>query len=250
MEFQNKTVLITGGASGIGLLSAKCFAKEGASVVLADINPEALDRAVAEVKEVTDRVIGVVTDVTKYEQVVACRDKAVEAFGSIDVLIPCAGGAETRILGISGKKFYEMPISVLDFSIGMNLMGALYFDHAVMQQMAKQQSGVIIHVGSITGEEGSGSNLGYATSKSALMTGSLKSVAKAGAEVGVRVCCVAPGPVMTRAAQAKMKTLMGYPAETQEIVDMLLYLASDKARSITGSTYFIDGGRKIMKNKG
>ena len=47
-----------------------------------------------------------------------------------------------------------------------------------------------------------------------------------------------------------MKTLMGYPAETQEIVDMLLYLASDKARSITGSTYFIDGGRKIMKNKG
>ncbi len=249
MEFLNKTVLITGGASGIGLLAAKCFAKEGASIVLADINPEALDKAVAEVKAITDRVIGVVTDVTKYPEVVACRDKAVEAFGSIDVLLPCAGGAETRILGMKGK-FYELPISALEFSIGMNLMGALYFDHAVMQQMAKQQSGVIIHIGSITGEEGSVGNLGYATSKSALMTGALKSVAKAGAEVGVRVCCVAPGPVMTREAMKEMKTLMGYPAETQEIVDMLMYLASDKARSITGSTYFIDGGRKIMRNKG
>ena len=92
MEFQNKTVLITGAASGMGLLAAKCFAREGASIVLVDINKEALDAAVAEVHAITENVIGVRTDVTDYEQVVACRDKAVEAFGSIDVLIPCAGG--------------------------------------------------------------------------------------------------------------------------------------------------------------
>lgn len=249
MEFANKTVLISGGASGIGLLAGKCFAREGASIVLADIDPTALDAAVAEIKEITDRVIGCVTDVTKYEQVVACRDAAVAAFGRIDVLIPCAGGAETRILGIKGE-FYEFPISALEFSIKMNLMGALYFDHAVMQVMAKQGSGVIIHIGSVTGEEGCPSNLGYAASKSSLMTGALKSVAIAGAKHGVRVCCVAPGPVMTRAGMARMMTLMDYPAETQEIVDMLLYLASDKARSITGTTIFVDGGRSIMHNKG
>lgn len=248
MEFQNKTVLITGAASGMGLLAAKCFAREGASIVLADINKEALDAAAAEVRAITENVIGVRTDVTDYEQVVACRDKAVEAFGSIDVLIPCAGGAESRLLGLKGN-FFEFPIEALDFSIKMNLMGALYFDHAVMQQMAKQKSGVIIHIGSISGEEGTSSSLGYATAKSALMTGSLKSVALAGAKFGVRVCCIAPGPVMTRAAMAQMKTLMNYPAEPQEIVDMMLYLASDKARSITGETILMDGGRHIMFNR-
>ena len=249
MEFLNKTVLISGGASGIGLLAGKCFAERGANIVLADINEAALAAAVAEIKEITPHVIGRQTDVTDYEQVCACRDAAVAAFGTIDVLIPCAGGAETRMKGLKGN-FFEFPISVLEFSIKMNLMGALYFDHAVMQVMAEQKSGVIIHIGSITGEEGSASNLGYATSKSALMTGSLKSVALAGANFGVRVCCVAPGPVMTRPGMARMMTLMDYPAETQEIVDMLLYLASDKARSITGTTIFVDGGRSIMHHKG
>ena len=249
MEFLNKTVLISGGASGIGLLAGKCFAEQGANVVLADINGEALDAAVAEVRAISEKVIGVRTDVTDYEQVVACRDKAVAAFGTIDVLIPCAGGAETRMKGLKGD-FFEFPISALEFSIKMNLMGALYFDHAVMQVMAKQGSGVIIHIGSVTGEEGCPSNLGYSASKSALMTGALKSVAIAGAKFGVRVCCVVPGPVMTRAGMARMMTLMDYPAETQEIVDMLLYLASDKARSITGTTIFVDGGRSIMHNKG
>ena len=74
-------------------------------------------------------------------------------------------------------------------------------------------------------------------------------MALAGAKFGVRVCCIAPGPVMTRAAMAEMKTLMNYPAEPQEIVDMMLYLASDKARSITGETILMDGGRHIMFNR-
>ncbi len=250
MEFSNKTVLITGGASGMGLLAGKCFAREGANIVLADINKEALDAAVAEVRAVTECVIGCLTDATIYDQVVACRDKAVEAFGSIDVLIPCAGGAERRVLGLAEKNFFEQPISAIDFSIDMNLKAAIYFDHAVMQQMVKQQGGVIIHLGSITGAEGSAGNIGYATSKSALMSGTIKSLALAGAPHGIRACCIAPGPVMTRPGMAKMKTLMGYPAEPQEIVDMMLYLASDKARSVTGTTLLMDGGRYIMTNKG
>ena len=151
MQFQNKTVVISGGASGIGLLCGKCFAKEGAKVVLADVNPEALEVAVNEVREITPDVIGCVTDVRVYEQVVACRDRAVEAFGSIDILIPCAGGAEARLCHQKGV-FHHQPIEVIDFGLDLNLKGALYFDHAVLQQMEKQQSGVIIHLGSITGE--------------------------------------------------------------------------------------------------
>ncbi|MBE6595033.1 MAG: SDR family oxidoreductase [Ruminococcaceae bacterium] len=248
MEFLNKTVLITGGASGMGLLAGKCFAKEGANIVLADINAEGLDAAVAAVREITENVIGQVTDATKYEQVVACRDAAVEKFGSIDVLIPCAGGAEARILGLKGR-FFEQPISAIEFSIHMNLMSVLYFEHAVMQQMVKQKDGVIIHMGSITGAEGSAGNIGYATAKSALMTGTVKSLAQAGAPYGIRACCIAPGPVMTRPGMAGMKTLLGYAAEPQEIVDMMLFLASEKGRSVTGTTFLMDGGRNVMRNK-
>ena len=248
MEFQNKTVLITGAASGMGLLAAKCFAREGASIVLVDINKEALDAAVAEVRAITENVIGVRTDVTDYEQVVACRDRAVEAFGSIDILIPCAGGAEARLCHQKGV-FHHQPIEVIDFGLDLNLKGALYFDHAVLQQMEKQQSGVIIHLGSITGEEGSPSNVAYSASKTALMNGALKSLALCGARFGVRVCTVAPGPVLTREAMANMPTLMGRAAETQEIVDLIMYLASDKAAFITGESILIDGGRHIMMDR-
>ncbi|MBP3396678.1 MAG: SDR family oxidoreductase [Clostridia bacterium] len=248
MEFLNKTVLIVGGASGMGLLAGKCFAKEGANIVLADINAEGLDAAVATVREITENVIGCVTDATKYEQVVACRDAAVEKFGAIDVLIPCAGGAEARILGLKGH-FFEQPISAIEFSIHMNLMSVLYFEHAVMQQMVKQKGGVIIHMGSITGAEGSAGNIGYATAKSALMTGTVKSLAQAGAPYGIRACCIAPGPVLTRPGMAGMKTLLGYAAEPQEIVDMMLFLASERGRSVTGTTFLMDGGRNFMRNK-
>ncbi|MBQ2757431.1 MAG: SDR family oxidoreductase [Clostridia bacterium] len=246
MEFLNKTVLITGGASGMGFLAGKCFAEKGANIVLADINKEGLESAVGAVREITANVIGCHTDATKYDQVVACRDEAVKTFGSIDVLIPCAGGAERRILGLEDKNFFEQPISAIDFSIDMNLKAVIYFEHAVMQQMVKQHSGVIIHLGSITGAEGSAGSIGYATSKSALMTGTVKSLARAGAPYGIRACCIAPGPVMTRPGMAGMKTLLGYPAEPQEIVDMMLYLASDKARSVTGTTFLMDGGRYVM----
>ena len=248
MQFQNKTVLISGGASGIGLLCGKCFAEEGAKVVLADVNPEALDAAVAKIREITPDVIGCATDVRVYEQIVACRDLAIATFGSIDILIPCAGGAEARLCNC-GKPFHQQPIEVFDFGIDLNLKGALYFDHAVLQQMEKQQSGVIIHLGSITGEEGSPGNVAYSASKTALMNGALKSLALCGARFGVRVCTVAPGPVLTRAAMANMPTLMGRAAETQEIVDLIMYLASDKAAFITGESILIDGGRHIMMDR-
>lgn len=249
MSFQGKTVLITGGASGIGLLSGQCYAREGANVVLVDINQEALDACVAEIAAYPAQAMGVCIDIRNYEQVCRARDAAVERFGSIDILLNCAGGAETRICKASGE-FMDLPIEVVDFGIDVNLKGALYMDHAVLSQMRKQNSGVIIHMGSITGEEGSGKSVAYSASKSALMNGVTKSIAQAGAPYNVRCCCVAPGPVLTRAAMANMKTLMGRAAQTQEIVDLILYLTSEKAAFITGTSYLIDGGRNVMMNKG
>ena len=249
MSFQNKTVLITGGASGIGFLCGKCFAKEGAKVVLVDCNEQGLQEAVDEIRKDTKNVLGCIADVRDYDQVVKCRDKAVDAFGGIDILITCAGGAEARLMQAQGD-FIHLPIEVVDFGIDVNLKGALYFDHAVMQQMAKQGGGVIIQLGSITGEEGCDTNVAYSASKSALMNGAVKSLARCGAKYGVRICTVSPGPVLTRPGMAAMKTLLGRAAQTQEIVDMIMYLASDKAAFITGTNFLVDGGRNVLLDRG
>ena len=251
MEYLNKTVIITGAASGMGLLCGKCFAEEGANVVMTDINKEALDEKVAEINALgKGKAIGVQVDVRDYAQVCKARDAAIENFGSIDIMINMAGGAEIRMLKSPVSDFKDVPIEVYDWSIDVNLKGTLYFNHAVMPQMVKQQSGVIINTGSITGEEGSAGNIGYAISKSGIMNGMTKSLAQYGANHGIRCCCVAPGPVLTRAAMANMKTMTGKAAQPMEIVNMIMYLTSDKAVSITGTTYFIDGGRAASGHDG
>ena len=249
MSFQGKTVLITGGASGMGLLSGKCYAKEGANIALVDFNQAALDKAVSQIREITDRVIGCCADVRDYEQVKKACAAANDAFGSIDILLPFAGGAETRVLKTPGE-FKDLPIEVFDFGIDVNLKGAVYFAHAALQYMAKQESGVIVFIGSITGEEGCPSNVAYAASKSALMNGVVKSIAQTGAKYNVRAVCVAPGPVLTRPAMANMKTMAGRAAEPQELVDMIMYLSSEKGAFVNGTTLLMDGGRNVMRNKG
>ena len=258
MRFENKTAVLTGASSGMGLLTSLCFAREGGNVVMADINPETLDAAVAQVNEIRPGcAIGVVCDVRDYEQVCKVRDAAVETYGSIDLLVTYAGGAELRMLkdyldtlDLPSRSFPDVPIEVYDWSLDVNLKGQFYFDHAVCKQMRAQRSGVIINIGSITGQEGGGGgNVAYATAKSAAMNGLVKSVAQYGGKYGFRCCCVAPGPVLTRPGMANMKTLMGRAAEPQEIVDMVLYLASDQGAFITGTTILIDGGRNVMFNK-
>lgn len=246
--FQNKTVWITGGASGMGLLSGQCFAEQGAKVALTDINAPALEAAVRTITEKGGRAIGIPVDVTQYEQIAAARDQIVQAFGSIDILIPFAGGAEVRLLK-EKNEFKDQDISVFDFGIDLNLKGAVYAAHAALAQMAKQMSGVIIFIGSISGVEASGNSIAYSAAKSALINGVTPSMAQYGAQYNVRTCCVSPGPVLTREAMANMATIMNRAAEPQEIVDLILYLASDKASFITGSNFLIDGGRAVMKKR-
>ena len=250
MRFSGKTAIITGAASGMGFLGSQCFVKDGGCVVMSDVNPKTLEEAVAKVNEIRQgSAIGVVCDVRDYAQVCHVRDEAVKTFGSIDVLVNFAGGAETRMLGVSGLEFPDVPIEVYDWGIDVNLKGQLYFDHAVMKQMREQKSGVIINIGSITGEEGCATNVAYSTAKSGAMNGLTKSLALYGGPYGIRCCSVSPGPVLTREAMARMKTLLGRAAEPQEIVDMVLYLASDQGAFVSGTNFLIDGGRNVMRNK-
>lgn len=251
IRFDGQVAILTGAASGMGLLFSENYVKLGGSVVMCDLNEDTLSEAVAKMNAIrAGAAIGVVCDVRNYAEIAHARDEAVRVFGRIDLAIPFAGGAETRMLGVSGKlEFPDIPIEVFDWSLDVNLKGQFYLSHAVLSVMREQKSGVILHVGSITGEEGSANNVGYAASKSAAMNGLTKSVAQFGGAYGIRCCCVAPGPVLTRPGMASMATMMGRAAEPQEMVDLFLYLASDKAAFITGITVLADGGRNLMSVK-
>ena len=250
MDFTNKVAISTGAASGMGLLFAQNFAQLGGNVVMCDVNEAVLAEKVNEINEKgCGKAIGVICDVRDYAQVCAARDKAVETFGRIDVMANFAGGTAVRMCKVDREKhpeFPDVPIDVYDWGIDVNLKGPFYFAHAVLKQMREQKSGLIINIGSITGEEGDGYGMDYPTSKAGLMFGLTKSIAQFGSPYGIRAVCISPGPVMTRAAMAKMKTLMGRAAEPQEIIDLVLFVASDKGQFINGENIMIDGGRNAM----
>ena len=250
MNFENKTAISTGAASGMGLLFAENFADLGGNVVLCDVNEKVLFEKVDEINSKDKgKAIGVICDVRDYEQVCAARDKAVEAFGSIDIMANFAGGTAVRMQNVDRVKYPEfpdVPIEVYDWGIDVNLKGPFYFAHAVLKQMREQKSGLIINIGSITGQEGDRYGMDYPTSKAGLMFGLTKSIAQYGEKYGIRSVCVSPGPVLTRAAMANMKTLLGRAAEPQEIIDLCLFIASDKGQFINGENIMIDGGRNAM----
>ena len=252
MSFENKTVVLSGAASGMGLLLSRCFVEQGGNAVMADIDEKTLTEKVAEINAIRPgSAIGVVCDVRDYEQVCHVCAEAVRVFGSIDLVVNFAGGAELRMLKeqYHGEDLPDIPISIFDWSLDVNLRGQVYFDHAALKYMREQKSGVIVNIGSVTGEEGSASNIGYATAKSGAMNGLTKSIAQYGAPHGIRCVCVSPGPVLTRAAMANMKTMLGRAADPQEVVDLILYLASEKGAFFTGVNFLMDGGRTLMTNK-
>ncbi len=230
----------------MGLLTSKEFAKLGGNVVLVDVNQAAAEAVAEEINaEFPGRATYAVCDVRNYEEVAAACAHAVKTFGAIDFVVNLAGGAETRILKAQGE-FADVPIEVFDWGIDVNLKGQMYFCHAAMKYMREQKSGVIINIGSITGEEGSEVCVAYSAAKSGAMGGLTKSIAMYGSKYGVRCVCVAPGPVLTRESMAGMRTSMGRAAEPSEIVDVILFLMSDKASFITGTNILVDGGRNIL----
>ncbi len=250
MNFTGKTAISTGAASGMGLLFAQNWTELGGNVVMCDVNVEALEEKIAQINaKGLGKAIGVPCDVRDYAQVYGARDKAVEAFGRIDVMANFAGGTAVRIKKVGRSQYPEfpdVPIDVYDWGIDVNLKGPFYFAHAVSKQMREQNSGLIINIGSITGAEGTDYGMDYSVSKAGLMYGLTKSIAQFGAKHGIRCVCVSPGPVLTRPDMANMKTLLGRAAEPQEIVDLCLFLASDKGQFINGENIMIDGGRNAM----
>lgn len=234
-DFSGRCALITGAASGMGLLTSKLLTEYGAKVVMLDINEEVLKAKAAEIG--ADYLV---TDVRRYEQIGSAVEYAAGKYGSVDITVSYAGGCSARVCG-DPHAFNDLSLETLDWGIDVNFRAPLYMARAVYNRMVSQKRGVIINVASIDGITGSFA-ADYSAEKSGLI-GLTKSLGLMGAPHGVRCCCVTPGPVLTREAMKNMKTPMGRAAEVREVVDLVLFLCSDKASFMTGANYLVDGGR-------
>jgi len=243
-DLSGKTALITGAASGIGEAIATALAEAGASVYIADVN-EAAGRRVAE----TLGGIFLACDVSKEE---ACRDAAamvLERFGRCDVLVNNAGvGHVGTALTTTGDEY--------DYLSSVNVKGVLFMSQAFLPDMIERRSGSIINMASIGGIVGIRDRFAYCATKFAVV-GMTKCMALDHAESGVRINCICPGRVETPFVQARLREYadpaqaraamtgtqaLGRMGAPDEIAAAALYLASDEAAFVTGSSLIIDGG--------
>ena len=246
MRFENRTAIITGAASGMGLCASQEMAKEGAIVYMVDINEARVTELAQEIVAAGGRAVPCACDVRDFDQIQAVVDKCLTNEGHVDIVVNFAGGFPARMCGLKDGAFIHTPIDVLDWGIAVNFRAPMLFARAVMEPMMNQKKGVIINIGSVDGETGGA--VDYAAEKTGLTYGLTKALARIGAPYGVRCCAVSPGPVLTRAAMSGMKTALGRAAEPIEIVKLVMYLCSDDAAFITGTNYNIEGGRVLLNN--
>ena len=248
--FAGKTAIVTGAASGMGLLTAQCLAKEGANVLMLDINVEQVEACAREIRENGGSARAMGVDVREYAQIKGAVDFAIATFGQVDYTVSCAGGSSARVLQEKGRSFKEWNVSTLDWGIDVNLRAPMYLAHAVIGHMMERKTGVIIHMGSIDGQTGSGS-VDYSAAKSGVMFGLTKSLAQYGAPYGIRVNCVAPGVIETDmmasfTAEDKAALAEETPVERlgtpEEVARTLVFLAGRGAGFITGQVLGVNGG--------
>ena len=240
MRFENKVVMVTGGAAGIGRVTAECFAEEGAKVAICDVNPEAGQSAAKALgPEASFEKVDVSDSASVLNWVKSVSDK----YGQIDVLVNNAGITRDGLI-------VRMKEDDWDAVINVNLKSAFNCIKAVSKIMMKQRSGRIINLASVVGVIGNPGQANYVASKAGLI-GLTKTVAKEIASRGITVNAVAPGFIetdMTAVLSDDVKEAMlsqiplrkaGTP---KDIADAILFLASDSAAYITGQTIHVSGG--------
>ena len=263
LHLEEKTAIVTGGASGIGKAVVEAFLAQGANVVVCDMNPEP-----PVFDETRGKMLYVVTDVTKRASVEAMVEKAKKRFGSIDILVNNAGINIPRLLvdpnDPHGK--YELDDSVFEKVTAVNLKGVYLCAQAVGRELVAQGHGVLINMSSESGIEGSEGQSIYAATKNAVNSFT-RSWAKEFGKYGVRVIGVAPGILEAtglrtlayeealaytrgitvddlRKGYASTKTTpLGRSGKLAEVADLVVYLASERASYIHGVTYNVAGGK-------
>lgn len=249
MRMQDKVVLVTGGAAGIGKATAARFLEEGARVVICDVDKAAGEAAVEELGE---RVRFYRVDVSDRQAVQAWVNSVLDDYGRIDVLINNAGVLrDNQLVKVKdGELVKQMPEADFDLVISVNLKGAFNCTQAVAPAMIDQGGGVILNATSIVGLDGNFGQTNYVASKAGVV-GMTKVWARELGRYQIRVNAVAPGFTLTEMVQQMPeKVLEGMVAHTplgrmgqpRDIANAYLFLASDEASYISGVTLRVDGG--------
>lgn len=257
-NFQEKNVIITGAAMGLGLAAAKELAGRGANLVLVDYNQETLTQAQQEIAALAPqaRLVTVVADVSQEDAVKHYVEEAVQAFGRIDGLYNNAG--------IEGKQasIVDYDMAVFKKVIDINLMGVFYGLRYVLPVMQRQQYGRIVNVASVGGIRGVINQMPYVASKHAV-SGMTKNAALEYGRYGITTNAIAPGAILTPMVAAAFQQVnpadpkqaeteyaqrnptkrLGLPEEVAKVVAFLL---SEEASYLNGQTIAIDGGESNM----
>ena len=240
MELQNKNVLITGSARGIGLAIAHKFASVGANVILNGLSGIS-DDILAEFAGYSGKVVAGIGDVSKSADAQRIVEEAVAALGSVDVLVNNAGITRDKLMLKMTEEDFEQVLKV-------NLTGTFNMTQSVLKPMTKARQGAIINLSSVVGLAGNIGQANYAASKAGLI-GFSKSVAREVAARNIRVNCIAPGFIasdMTDVLPEKIKeaSLALIPMKRfgtpEEVADVALFLAGQEY--LTGQVITIDGG--------
>ncbi|HEX2803430.1 MAG TPA: SDR family NAD(P)-dependent oxidoreductase [Sphingomicrobium sp.] len=243
-EFENKVAMVTGAGSGIGAAIAKRFAEDGAKVIVGDIDEEAARRIASEIEAGGGTAAAVRQDVGDSASVEKSVEFAVQKFGRLDVAVNNAG--------ITGDLAPTADYSLKgwDKVIAVNLSSVFYGMKYQIPAMLRSGGGSIVNIASILGSVGSANSAGYNAAKHGVV-GLTKTAALEYAKDGVRVNSIGPGYIDTPLLQALDKDTynglvglhpIGRLGRADEVAELALFLASDKASFVTGSYHLVDGG--------
>ena len=245
-DLEGRSAFVTGGSTGIGRATALAFAKEGARVVVADVNETDGATVVKEIRGGGGEALFVRTDVSDPEQIEAAVTAAVEAFGGVDCAVNCAAVTLKSVRVPTA----EVDISTFDRIIEVDLRGTFLSMKYELRQMALQGHGSVVNISSGSGLVASKFNPSYIAAKHGVI-GLAKAAALDYAETGIRVNVVVPGVTNTPMladvpADYQKKIEEGIPlqrlAEPPEIANAILWLSSPLSSYATGSTLVVDGG--------
>ncbi len=239
---KNKTAVVTGGTRGIGFAIVKTYLDNGANVVVAGSRQETVDKALAQLTEYGDRVMGICPDLCDAEAVGAAFASVKEKFGSLDILVNNAGVS-------SRTSLYDYTVDEFSKVMDLNVTAVFVCAQAAARIMKEQGGGVILNTSSMVSKYGQPAGCGYPTSKYAV-NGMTISLARELAKDQIRVNAVAPGVTATDMVAALPKEMvdriaagipLGRVGQPEDVANAFLYLASDQAAYVTGTVINVDG---------
>lgn len=247
-QLQDKVAIVTGAARGLGRAYAEALAREGAAVLACDVNP--CDATVASIVEAGGRAQSALTDIASMSSCTAMAERAVSAFGRIDVLVNNAA----LYGGLKGARFELLDEAQWDAVMTVNIKGVWQCCKAVVEPMRAAGGGSIINISSLAAVYGLPYGLDYVASKAAVI-GMTRSMARELGKDRIRVNAVAPSAVMTEGTEeffgAKLEKAKQVIAsgqviqrnlQTEDLTGTIIYLASDSSAFVTGQTHMVDGG--------